>query len=201
MRAYRLFDADRAAEIVAAIRDEEWEDGRSSANKISRAKRNLELRSSPYLAEIESAIRSSPIMAREFITRIVPPKFNRYFDDGHYDTHADAALMGDQVRTDLACTVFLTEDYEGGDITIGGVSYRGKPGTCVVYECWRPHSVAPVTRGERICAVTWLQSLVPSAEHRDLLNMVHEVTVRCADQDDFAKLGAVHEKLVKMWMR
>jgi predicted 2-oxoglutarate/Fe(II)-dependent dioxygenase YbiX len=59
----------------------------------------------------------------------------------------------------------------------------------------------PVTKGERICAITWLQSYVPTADQRELLNMLHQCAVEVGNQDMFAKLGAVHERLLKLWMR
>ena len=54
--------------------------------------------------------------------------------------------MDGGIRTDLACTVFLTDGYEGGELCIGGVEVKGKAGMCVVYDCGLPHYVKPVVR-------------------------------------------------------
>jgi len=72
---------------------------------------------------------------------------------------------------------------------------------CVVYECWKPHFVKPVTSGDRISAITWMQSRIPDESQRDLLNMLHGVAMEVGKQEHFAKLGAVHERLLKLWMR
>ena len=195
--AYRLFSEEEARKIVEQVSTEQWE-----AVSTDR-KRTLELRNTNPVAaraldRITKAIQASPIPDDHFIARFVPPKLNRYSGQGEYQSHADRAVMGDGVRTDLACTVFLTGDYEGGELVVGDRSVRGKPGTCVAYECWRPHHVAPVTRGERIVALTWLESSVPIAEHREILNLQRSIR---AEGAELAKASAVYEKLFKLWSR
>lgn len=197
MRAYRLFSEEQAAEIVAAIRDREWVPGKASRQTN---KRNLELKAAPELAEITKALKAHPLYTENLVSQLYPPKFNWYRDSGEYKIHSDAALMGD-VRTDMACTIFLTDDYDGGELNIDGKAIKGRAGMCVVYECWRPHWVNPVTRGDRISAITWMQSYIAESWKRDLLNLLHSVAVKSSDQENFAKLGAVHEKLLKHWIR
>jgi PKHD-type hydroxylase len=153
-------------------------------------------------------VNASPLMRREFLESMFAPRFSRYATGGKYDVHADSAFMG-PVRTDLAMTLFLTDDYEGGELCIDGIGLNGAPvkvkcsaGYAVVYECWRPHWVEPVTKGERIVAVTWLQSRIQNAEDREILQRLCEViedvgTGKMGAQERFAKLGAVHDKLVK----
>lgn len=201
MKAYRLLDEAQARSIADDIRQQDWEQGRASTHKATgTTKRNLELRSSPHLKTIHDALKAHSLYTEHFISAIWPPKFNWYRDSGEYRIHCDAALM-DKVRTDLACTVFLTDDYDGGELVIGGMEIKAKPGMCVVYECWKPHWVNPVTRGDRISAITWMQSLVSDEWKRDLLNLIHGVAGEVGNQEHFAKLGAVHEKLLKHWMR
>lgn len=207
MKAYRLFGDDEAAEIVAAIREQEWEVGRASS-KVStgKVKRNLELKDSNPVAKemldrIETKLREHSLWTEHFVAKILPPKFNWYRESGEYRMHSDAGLMGDGIRTDLACTVFLTDGYEGGELVIGGMQIKGKAGMCVVYECWKPHYVTPVTDGDRICAITWMQSRISDESQRDLLNLLHGVAMEVGNQEHFAKLGSVHERLFKLWMR
>jgi PKHD-type hydroxylase len=210
VKAYRLFDEIEAAHIVERIRLEKWEEGRASSRKATgTTKRNLELQddnpvAKDLLGKIADALKAHALHAEHFVSRIVRPKFNWYRDAGEYRVHADAALMDGGVRTDLACTVFLTDGYEGGELCIGGIEIKGKPGTCVVYECGKPHYVKPVTSGDRISAITWMQSFVPETHKRDILNRIHRCTQKFAqlgDQEMFAESGSAHESLFKLWMR
>ena len=56
--------------------------------------------------------------------RILPPRFNRYEGGGEYGFHVDGAVMaiagGEQLRSDVSCTLFLAgpEEYDGGELVI-----------------------------------------------------------------------------------
>src|SRR3546814_16464123 len=93
----------------------------------------------------------------------------------NYGLHPDAAyipLPDGQLRTDVSCTVFLNDpaDYDGGalHVELGSADLRFKeaPGVAVVYPSHTLHEVEPVTRGERLVAVTFIQSLIRSEERR-----------------------------------
>ena len=212
-----MLDPQRCAEIVAEIKALPWERGRS-VREHGKVKVTEELRADrceavrPLLDEIARALDCDAIRNREHALRMYPPRFSRYAGNGEYKIHTDAAYMGG-VRTDLACTLFLTDDYEGGELVIEGVLPGDRParvkapaGFAAVYECWRPHWVEPVTAGERIVALTWMQSRVPDAEDRALLGLLNQLiadieTPELSAQERFAKLGAVHQKLLKRWSR
>jgi PKHD-type hydroxylase len=100
--------------------------------------------------------------------------------------------------------VFLTDGYEGGELCIGGVEVKGKAGMCVVYDCGLPHYVKPVTSGDRISAITWMQSYIPDPQERSILNGMHRVTqflAQLGEQEMFALSGSNHEMLFKRLMR
>ncbi|MFX9722000.1 2OG-Fe(II) oxygenase, partial [Acinetobacter baumannii] len=87
-------------------------------------------------------------------------------------------LMGsgpDTLRTDLSVTVFLSPaaGYDGGELVLdspaGEQTIKLDAGAAVLYPSTFLHRDAPVTRGERRVAVTWVQSLVRSAEQRAIL--------------------------------
>lgn len=214
MRVYRLLEEKRAREMADAIRSEEWTQGKTQ-REDSDIKVVSELRddnpvAKPLLEEVTRAVNDSPLMQRELLAAMFAPRFSRYPEGGKYDVHIDSAFMG-PVRTDLAMTLFLSDDYEGGELCIDGIGLNGaplkvncSPGYAVVYECWRPHWVEPVTKGERVVAVTWLQSRVPETEDREILQRLHDVIDdldkgQMGTQERFAKLGAIHDKLVKRW--
>ncbi len=95
-----------------------------------------------------------------------------------YGPHVDDALMGrsEKMRTDLAVTVFLTDPtaYEGGELIIdspfGQQEVKLPAGAAVVYPAGTLHRVREVSRGERLAAVTWVQSYVRDGLKREILN-------------------------------
>jgi len=80
-----------------------------------------------------------------------------------------------KVRTDLSMTLWLNEDYEGGELCVDGHRLKGKAGECVVYRGDSIHEVTPVTRGERICAITWIQSEFRDSEIRQIIESLSRV--------------------------
>jgi PKHD-type hydroxylase len=112
--------------------------------------------------------------------RIFPPCFNRYVKDESYGFHVDAAIMRmpnsqDVLRSDMSMTTFLSdpETYEGGELVIqtefGEQRIKGQAGDAVLYQSSSLHKVTPVTKGQRMAAITWMQSLVPNAPMRGIL--------------------------------
>lgn len=193
MKAYRLFTPDEAREIAARITD--WKPGKAS-NDSTVSKHNEESEQGAHA--VMERVASSVIPKLHFVDEISPIKFNRYRNGGEYGSHSDSSQMHG-VRTDLACTLFLSDGYEGGELCVMGHEVKLAPGEVMVYECWRPHHVKPVTSGERIAAIWWMSSYIRSEEQRDLLGMLRSVIGETKDEQHFAKLGAVHEKLVKLW--
>lgn len=91
-----------------------------------------------------------------------------------YGTHTDNAMMGNQ-RADVSFTVFLNQptDYDGGELVIEGPDdeqdYKLSAGTALVYPSSTLHRVNPVTAGQRLVTVGWVQSLIRDPAQRELL--------------------------------
>ena len=74
------------------------------------------------------ALQRSPIFHRAVLPlKVLPPFFNRYAGTANtYGLHIDNAMRicadGSHVRTDISCTLFLSEptSYEGGELVIEG---------------------------------------------------------------------------------
>lgn len=202
----RVLEEERALQIAETLRGMPWREG-FTKSKAKSIKKNQEIRADDglgidnLLKEISDRIRDHAIWSDQLIKGMAEPRFNCYRDGGAYDEHSDAAFMGKQVITDLACTLFLSDGFSGGELVINNVRFTCKPGVAIVYDCWRPHKVTPVTSGDRIAFLTWFESWVQDSTKRELLNSLHSVAVRATNQKDFAELGAVHEQLVKMWAR
>ena len=128
-----------------------------------------------------------------------------------YGDHIDDPVMGEgpRFRCDIASTIFLNEpeDYEGGELVINTAFGQHKvklpAGDAVIYPASSLHHVAEVTKGERIVAVTWIQSLVREPEKRAILhdlNMVREKMLQASpDSEDTARIDHSYTNLVRMW--
>lgn len=117
------------------------------------------------------------------------PIVNRYDAGMFYDEHIDAPIQGGTtqfgrtpgrfgqsfMRTDFSMTLFLSDpaSYDGGELELkvfGDVKgFKLRAGSAVCYATGIPHSVKAVSRGSRIAAVYWFQSLIRSAQVRDEL--------------------------------
>ena len=128
-----------------------------------------------------------------------------------YGLHVDNAIMGEQVsvRTDVSATLFLSapDQYDGGELVIqegsGEKRIKLPPGSMVLYSSTSPHRVEPVTRGSRLAAIFWVQSMVRDEGQRTLLFDLDTSIQRLAqtDADEAARLqltGCYHN-LLRMW--
>lgn len=103
-----------------------------------------------------------------------PILVSRYDVGQEYGLHVDNAYMG-LVRSDLSFTLFLSDadSYEGGalrlELPAGSQAIRLPAGSLVLYPSTSLHCVEPVTRGQRLAIVGWLESRVLHAEAREAL--------------------------------
>ena len=137
--------------------------------------------------------------------------FARYSEGMAYGDHVDDPVMGDRerYRCDLAITVFLSDpsDYDGGELVIrtafGSQAVKLRGGDAVIYPASSVHHVSEVTRGERVVAVAWSQSLVRDAAKRELLYELDTVreTLRRAMPEALvtAKIDHCYVNLVRLW--
>lgn len=133
----------------------------------------------------------------------------RYEPGMTYGWHVDEALFPSTppMRSDLSCTVFLSppEDYDGGELTIqlGGetLSYKLQPGDALLYPSTTIHQVAPVTRGVRLAAITWLQSWVADVSQRELLVQLEEARALAGTNNPrlLVLLESLRTNLFRMW--
>lgn len=208
------------ADFRARLMASEWEHGASTAGTRSIAvKHNLQLpETSPVAAELGNVILrklgAHPLfISAALAERIYPPKFNLYRDGGHYGVHVDAAIMraGDvTIRTDLSATLFLNDpdEYDGGELMIegsfGAQAVKLAAGDLVLYPSSSLHQVMPVTRGERLAAFFWVQSMVPDDAARALLfdldQTIQSLSVgRPKDDPDIDRLTHVYHNLLRRW--
>jgi PKHD-type hydroxylase len=155
--------------------------------------------------------RSEEFREFAFPVMIGPPLITRYKPGMKYGAHADAAfiqLPGSAIRSDLSCTVFLNDpkDYEGGELHIqlgdAHLHFKLRPGQAIVYPSDTMHEVMPVTKGERLVAITFIQSRVPDPFKRYMLFELNEVAALEGlqmKQENFNRLQLVQANLLRAW--
>ena len=140
------------------------------------------------------------------------PLYARYRPGLVYGDHLDDPIMGTDgvmYRSDVAVTVFLSapEEYDGGELVIraaeGERVVKSAAGDAVLYPAGTIHHVNPVARGERLVALTWVQSLVRDPARRELLyglNLAREKLLQNApDAEETAQVNAAYLNLIRMW--
>lgn len=199
-----------------------WESGLSTAGEqAAHVKNNRQLpQSSAVARELGDRIlgalsRNALFLSAALPLRILPPMFNRYSGGEHFGVHVDNAIRSVpgspvRIRTDLSCTLFLSEpeEYVGGELVIedryGAQEVKLPAGDLVLYPSTSLHKVEPVTEGERIASFFWLQSMIREDSKRSLLfdldQAIQELaTGQGADQPSIVKLFGIYHNLIRIW--
>ncbi|NQX95709.1 MAG: Fe2+-dependent dioxygenase [Erythrobacter sp.] len=213
-------EEDRIAKITEMLGKLTWRDGRETAGATAKqVKRNLQAIATD---EPGKAIRAElqPIIADNRVVRaaasprrISPLIISKTTDGGHYGPHVDNAIMGrggSRIRTDMSFTLFLSNsaDYEGGELVIhtAGVTQvvKGDWGQLVLYPSTSIHEVKPVTKGERVVCVGWIESLIADPTQRELLFDMENLRTGLRQKLDHQSpelltLDKSMSNLVRMW--
>ena len=205
-----------AREMLAKVK---FVDGKASAGMAaSRVKNNQE--ADRHVQEIGnldnlvmgSLVRHPVYRAGALALKVATPFYARYAPGMRYGNHVDDPIMGGEhglYRTDIAITIFLNDPkaYDGGELAVNTVFGEQKiklpAGDAVMYPASSRHRVTEVTRGERLVAVTWVQSLVRDPAKRELLYELNQVRERLLKEtpeaEDTTRINAVYVNLVRMW--
>ena len=159
----------------------------------------------------QALLRSPEFLEFAFPVALAPPMMTRYKPGMKYGAHADAAfiqLPGATIRSDLSCTIFLNDpgDYDGGELHVrlgdGELTFKLEPGAAIVYPSDSLHQVVPVTRGERLVAITFIQSRIQDPFRRTMLFELNEVAALEGlkmDPENFARLQLIQQNLLRHW--
>ncbi|HVI57376.1 MAG TPA: Fe2+-dependent dioxygenase [Luteimonas sp.] len=220
-----ILDSARLARFRKALDGAQWVDGRATVGaQGAQVKRNLQLADGSPLAlelgaEVLAALARSPLYhAAALPLRTLPPRFNRYEGGGQYGLHVDGAVMSvagapgqpaGTLRTDVSCTLFLCEpdEYDGGELvvhdTYGEHEVKLPAGDLILYPSSSLHRVEPVTRGARLAAFFWVQSLVRDDARRRILfeldASIQSLTQAGADRAVLLQLTGVYHNLLRQW--
>lgn len=211
-----------AAQLRETILAAEWVDGNATSGAgAATVKHNRQLpedgeATRAAQAEVTAALMDNAAFLSAALPHTVfPPLFNRYGEGEDFGLHVDNAIRfhggtGARIRTDLSCTLFLTDpaDYDGGELEIDGrfgkASYKLPAGHMLLYPSTSLHRVTPVTRGERVSCFFWLQSLVADHAAREMLyDLDQSVQALSAERgktdDEVLRLTAIYHNLVRRW--
>jgi PKHD-type hydroxylase len=199
----------------------DWADGKVTAGyQSARVKNNRQLLESNPVAmklgrRIVQALERNPLFISAALpARIFPPLFNRYDGGDSFGNHVDNSIRrisatGEQIRTDLSVTLFLSspEEYDGGELIIddvyGAHSVKLPAGHMILYPSTSLHRVLPVTRGSRVSSFFWLQSMIRRDAHRSLLlNLdvaIQKVGRDAPEHTALVDLTSIYHNLLREW--
>lgn len=146
---------------------------------------------------------------------ILPPFFNRYENNESFGFHVDNSIRNirgtqQRLRTDLSCTVFLSEpeEYEGGDLVIedtyGYHEVKLPAGDLILYPSTSVHEVTAVTQGCRIASFFWVQSMIRDDANRHMLfnldQTIQNLRIQLGDTHaEVVKLTNMYHNLIRKW--
>lgn len=200
--------------IRGLITGAEFVDGKSTATGMAQSvKKNEQLNANkvPGLMKIlTDAVVNDPLFRQLTMPRTVANlMINRYQVGMSYGAHVDAAVMTSGHRADISFTLVLSpaESYEGGELVLetglGDQKIRQTAGSLVLYPTGVVHRVMPVTRGERLAVVGWVESRIRDVRQRQILidlEMVRKNYLEQTGHDRYADLLLkTSSNLRRMW--
>lgn len=213
-----LLNSAQLAKIHESLAKARFVDGRLTAGMAaSKVKNNEELAQEPELLQrLYRIVMASVGHSEVFRSAVLPAKvadfiFARYQPGMRYGDHVDDPIMGQgpRFRSDVSMTIFLNppESYDGGELVIrtpfGDQQVKLPAGHAVVYPSASVHRVAEVSRGERLVALTWIQSFVRDAARRELLyelDQSRQHLLRSDPESDVTKnVDRSYVNLLRMW--
>ncbi|HAK15295.1 Fe2+-dependent dioxygenase [Acinetobacter sp. SK-43] len=213
---------EQVAEFRKLMEAADWVGGKITAGTLSASvKRNQQLSESDPLTHQLSALvmdaiwKNPTFQAAALPKQMIPPLFNRYDEHESFGFHVDNSIRlvrgtHQQLRTDLSCTLFLSEpeEYDGGDLVIedtyGYHEVKLPAGDVVLYPSTSLHEVSSITRGTRFASFFWVQSLIRDDQKRHMLfNLDESIRQLRIDHGDaypeVMKLTNIYHNLIRMW--
>lgn len=199
-----------------------WMDGRvTSGAQAARAKNNSQLPENCDEAQLMQQIvmqglkRHSLFFSAALPKHISPPLFNRYSGAANsFGDHIDSAIRylnnGSRMRTDISCTLFLSnpDEYEGGELVIQDSNSNPRiklaAGDMILYPASTVHRVEPVTSGRRLASFFWIESMVRSDDCRRLLfdmdkHLIHLRSTIGETDPAIVGLTGTYHNLLRLW--
>ena len=213
-----VLDHDRLEDARKLIAGGRFIDGVLSAGMAAqRVKHNQELAADERLLRqlnnlvMGSLVKHSVYRSAALPLKVAAPYYARYTAGMSYGDHVDDPVMGqgDLYRSDISVTIFLSapDDYDGGELIIqtpfGEQLVKLPAGDAVIYPSSSVHRVAEVTRGERLVAVSWIQSMIRDPDKRALLHELNQAREKLLHDhpqaEETSRVNHAYINLVRMW--
>jgi PKHD-type hydroxylase len=213
-----LLTAAEVQAISQIARQVKYLDGKHS-NPHNVAKQNVIADTNDAMSQKASQIalgalkRSEQALNFVFPRRVPAPTISRYAAGMKYGAHTDAAFLPvgpEPLRSDVSCTLFISrpEEYQGGELLIHlgteVVPIKAAAGSAIFYPSTTLHEVVPITSGERVVMITFIESQIPDQLQRELLYTLGEVRALEGLKMDWrnrTQLEFVIANLQRMWSR
>ncbi len=216
-----VLNIDELATVVVQLEQATFVDGKLTAGWHARlVKHNTQVQEdeSGILTTLQQsvmrAIDRHPVFHMAVWPKVVrPPLFSRYEPGMSYGTHVDNTIMSCEdriMRSDISLTLFLSDPdtYTGGELVIesthGEQVFKLPAGAMIIYPSSTLHRVEPVTKGIRLAAVTWVQSLVRNMEEREILfdldTTRQSIFKQYGKSPEFDTISKTHANLLRKWV-
>ncbi|MEZ9539149.1 Fe2+-dependent dioxygenase [Shewanella sp. 10N.286.51.B8] len=218
----KILTAEEVSLFRQQLADAPWLDGKQTAMGMAASVKNnhqadanddvVRQLANRLLAKFGS---TPKVVSAALPHKIFPPCFNRYGISEEYGFHVDAAVMripgtNEVLRSDMSMTTFLSEpdEYDGGELIIatefGEQQIKLPAGYAVLYPSSSLHKVTAVTRGERVAAITWMQSMVADGSLRQNLYQLDQTIQKLisqgnTDRSELDKLHNVYHNLIRQF--
>ncbi len=186
-----VLDDKELKTIQALLSQSQFIDGKKTAGyRAKRVKNNKQVSWNEKEArDVQSIILNAVKRHQKLVQcchpkEIATPLISKSSTGMGYGFHVDDAqigAVGSKNRSDISMTIFLCQpdEYEGGELEIitpyGATAFKLPAGQAITYPSKFLHQVRTVTSGERLVAVSWMQSHIRNEQDREILLELDQV--------------------------
>jgi PKHD-type hydroxylase len=147
--------------------------------------------------------------------RMLPATFERHETGSAFGSRIDPAILPlpkstENLRADVSMTLFISDpgDYDGGELvvedTYGSHTVKLPAGDAVIHPSTALLRIEPVTRGTRVCASSWIQSMVRDNWKRNMLFdldfAIQRLQAVVGDNAEVVALTTHYHNLLRLWV-
>ena len=193
----KLITPEKCNELISTLQTStEWQEGAKSTHALLQPiKHNQELNVCELFHKvadktIPSLLQNKVVYEFTLLSRFITMLISKTGVGGGYGGHYDSPFMLDAElnrpeRTDYSCTIFLNDDFEGGNLIIEGQTVKPKQGYICIYPSTMYHQVSKVLTNERYAIVGWQQSQIQDPHIREAIKLLTLIQNKLDKETDF----------------